>query len=174
MAGIISYRPRLEAKSIARPHLRLVGGDRTNHIQAIIRTPDESPKTAVMSCLVAGSCGNSELLRKASAAARKNGGRLYTVIVDSPHTRPGKAQFRALIDDLFLASSLGARAVRLESYDAVGALLLFARRCHVGRIFVTRERPAQFSRLFGPSLYSGLVARGKCISIEVVGFESGN
>ena len=174
MAGIISYRPRLETKLIARPHLRLVGGDRTNHIDAIIRTPDESPKTAVMSCLVAGSCGNRELLRKASAAARKNGGQLYAVIVDSPRARPGKAQFRALIADLFLASSLGARALRLESSDVVGALLRFARQCHVGRIFVARERPAPFSRLFGPSLYSGLLARGKCISIDVVGFESGN
>jgi K+-sensing histidine kinase KdpD len=174
MSGIISSGAWLEAKSIARPSLRLVDSDQISQIRAIVRTPDESRKAAVMSCLGAGSSGNSELLRKASAAPHKNGGQLYAVIVDSPHARLGKAQFRALIVDLFLASSLGAKVVRLESSDVLGALLRFARQCHVGRIFVMRERPAPLSRLFGPALYSCLLARGKCISIDVVGFESGN
>ncbi len=171
MAGIIPSGSPLRTDSIAKPHLRLIGGDR---IQAIGRTPDESAKTAVMACLVARSSGNSELLRKASDAAREHGREFYAVIVDSPHTRFGKAEVRALIEDLILASFFDAKIVRLESSDMVGALLRFARQCNVGRIFVTRSGPTPFFRLFGRSVYSGLLARGKGLSIDVVGFKRGN
>jgi len=174
MSGIISSQSRLRADSMAQPNLRLAEGDRRNHLRAIVQTPDESPKTAVMACLTARSSGNSELLRKASAAAREHGAEFYAVIANSPHTRFGKAQVRALIDDLILAGYFGAKIVRLESSDVVGELLQLARQSNVGRIFITRSRPAPFSRLFGRSVYSDLLVRGKGFSIDVVGFKRGN
>ena len=175
MSGIIPLRKSgLQDSSMAQPNLRLVRSDCRSHIQAIVRTPDESPKTAVMVCLTARSSGNSELLRKAYGGARQHGGEFYAVIVDSPHTRFGKAQVRALIDDAILASFFGAKIVRLESSDLVGALLRFARRCNVGRIFVTRDRPIPLSRLFGRTVYSDLLSRGEGFRIDVVGFERRN
>jgi K+-sensing histidine kinase KdpD len=64
--------------------------------------------------------------------------------------------------------------VRLESSDVVGELLQLARQSNVGRIFITRSRPAPFSRLFGRSVYSNLLVRGKGFSIDVVGFKRGS
>lgn len=174
MCSIISFRSRSTADSIAQPNLRLAGNDRRNHLGAIVRTPDESPKTAVMACLTAGSSGNSELLRKASAAAREHGAEFYAVIANSPHTRFGKARVRKLIDDIILASYFGAKMIRLESSDVVGELLQLARKSNVGRLFITRNRPAPFSRLFGRTIYSDLLVRGKGFSIDVVGFKRGN
>ena len=174
MSGIISSQSRLRADSMAQPNARLAGSDRRNHLRAIVRIPDESPKTAVMACLTARSSGNSELLRKASAAAREHGAEFYAVIANSPHTRFRKAQVRELIDDIILAGYFGAKIVRLESSDVVGELLQLARQSNVGRIFITRNRPAPFSRLFGRSVYSDLLVRGKGFSIDVVGFKRGS
>ena len=171
MSGIISSQSRLRADSMAQPNARLAGSDRRNHLRAVVRIPDESPKTAVMACLTARSSGNSELLRKASAAAREHGAEFYAVIANSPHTRFGKAQVRELIDDIILASCFGAKIVRLESSDVVGELLQLARQSNVRRIFIARSRPAAFSRLFGRSVYSDLLVRGKGFSIDVVGFK---
>lgn len=173
MAGVIPSRSRLRADSIGQPNLSLVASDRRNHL-ATVRTSERSPKTAVMACLTARSSGNSELLRKASEAARENDGEFYAVLVDSPLTRVGSARVRTLIDDAIMASYLGAKIVWLESSDPVGELLRFARQSRVGRIFVTRTRPAPFSRLFGRRVYSELLNRGEGFRIDVVGFQNGN
>jgi K+-sensing histidine kinase KdpD len=130
---------------------------------------EESANTAVMACVSACSSGNSQLLLKASAAARERGGKFYAVLVDSPQTRSGKIQVRTLIDDAILASYLGAKIVWLESSDTVGELLKFARQTRISRIFVLRSRPSIFSRLFGRTFYSDLLSRAEGCRINVVG-----
>ena len=127
-----------------------------------------------MACLTARSASNSQLLRKASAAARENDGEFYAVLVDSPGARFGKARARTLIDDAILASYLGARIVCLESSDVVGELLQFARQSRIGRVFVARNRPAPFYRLFGPTVCSELLSRAEGFRIDVVGVERRN
>src|SRR5208283_5612456 len=138
---------------IRQPNLRLVPRDSTS------RSSEQSARTAVIACLVAGNSRNTELLRKASAAAREHNGELYAVVVDSHRTRFDKEQVRGLIDDAILGSDLGAKIVWLDSSDVVGELLRFARQFRVGRIFVTRNRPALFSRLLGRTVYSDLLRR---------------
>jgi K+-sensing histidine kinase KdpD len=172
MAGIIPSRSHSRANSIGQPNPRLIASDRS-HL-AIVRSSEQSPKTAVIACLTARASGNSELLHKASAAARERDGEFYAALVDSPRTRFGKAQLRTLIDDAILASYLGARIVWLESSDVVGELLQFARQYRIGRIFVARSRPAPFSRLFGRTVCSDLLSRAKGFRIDVVGFDRGN
>jgi K+-sensing histidine kinase KdpD len=127
-----------------------------------------------MACLSARSSGNGELLRKASSAARELEGEFYVVVFDSPRTGFGKAQIRSLVDDAILAGHLGAKIVWLESSDAVGELLKFARQSRIGRIFVSQNRPTLFHRLFRPTVYSDLLSRAKGFRIEVVGFERRN
>ncbi len=56
----------------------------------------------------------------------------------------------------------------------VGELLQLAGQSNVGRIFITRNRPARFSQLLGRSVYSDLLVRGKGFRIDVVGFERRN
>ena len=123
-----------------------------------------------MACLSAHGSSNGELLRKASAAARENDGQFYAVFVDSPRTRFGNADVQPLIEDTILASYLGARIVWLESSDVVGALLQFASQSGIGRVFITRNRPAVFPRPFGRSVYSDLLSRANGLRIDVVGF----
>lgn len=127
-----------------------------------------------MACLTAGGVGSSDLLRKASAAARERDGEFYAVLVDPPRIRFGKAQYRTLIEDAILASYLGARVVWLESSDVVGELLQFARQSRIGRIFVARSRSAPFSRLLGRTVCADLLSRAKGFRVDVVGFERGN
>ncbi len=172
MAGILPSWSHSRADSIRQPKLRLIAS-RRSHLE-IARTSEQLPRTAVIACLTARTSGNSELLRKASAAARERDGAFYAVLVDSPRTRFGKAQLRPLIDDAILASYLGARIVWLESSDVVGELLQFARQSRIGRIFVARNRSTPFSRLFGRTVCSDLLNRAKGFRIDVVGFERGN
>lgn len=127
-----------------------------------------------MACLSAHGFSNGELLCKASAAAREHDGQFYAVFVDSLRTRFGNADVQALVEDAILASYLGAKIVWLESSDVVGELLRFASQSRVGRVFVTRNRPALFPRLFGRTVYSDLLNRANGLRIDVVGFERGN
>jgi K+-sensing histidine kinase KdpD len=156
------------AVSIRQPNLRLVPRQTTS------RFSEQSPRTAVMACLVAGSSGNAELLRKASEAACENNGELYAVVVDSHRTRFDKEQVRGLIDDVVLGRDLGAKIVWLDSSDVVGELLKFARQFRIGRIFVTRNRPTLFSRLSGRAVYPNLLSRAEGLRVDVVGLERGN
>jgi K+-sensing histidine kinase KdpD len=123
----------------------------------------------VIACLTAGSSSNSEVLCKARVAARENDGEFYAVPLDSSHHRFGKPPVHTLIDDAVLASCFGAKIVWLESSDVAGELLQFARQAHVGRIFIARDRPTPFYRLFARTVYSDLLLRGKGVSIDVVG-----
>jgi K+-sensing histidine kinase KdpD len=163
MVAIIQSRSHFLADSIAQPNLRLVTND-----------PSHRAKTAVMACLTDNSSGNSELLRKASAAARENGGEFYAVLADSPRGRFGNARVHTLIDDAILASYLGAKITWLESSDVVGELLQFARQSGIGRIFVARNQPAPLSRLFGHTVCSELLSRARGFRIDVVGFKRGD
>jgi K+-sensing histidine kinase KdpD len=170
MSAITS--PSSLAASIHQPNLRLVPRDSIS--PSIYRSPEQSTRTAVMACLVADGSGNTELLRKASAAAREHNGELYAVVVDSHRTRFDKVQVRQLVDDAALSGDLGAKIVWLDSTDVVGELLLVARQFRVGRIFVTRNRPTLSSRLFGRAVYSDLLSRAEGFRVDVVGFERGN
>jgi K+-sensing histidine kinase KdpD len=161
------------AASIHQPNLRLV--PRAPIIDpSIYRQTEQSTRTAVMACLVAGNPGNTELLRKASAAAREDNGELYAVVVDSHRARFDKVQVRGLIDDAVFGKDLGAKIVWLDSSDVVGELLQFARQSRIGRIFVTRSRPTWFSRFSGRAVYSDLLNRTEGLRVDVVGFERGN
>ena len=162
MAAIIPTRSRSHVNSVAEPNLRLVTND-----------PSHRAKTAVMACLTARSSGNSELVRKAAAAARENDGEFYAVLADPPRKGFGNARVRTLIDDAIFASYLGAKVIWLESSDLVGELLQFARKSGVGRIFVARNRPATLSRLLGRTVCSELLNRARGFRIDVVGFERG-
>ena len=166
MANVIASRSRSLIDSIGQPNLRLVKSDPGR----VLDLPAQSPKTAAMACITAGSVGNGELLRKASVAARESSGEFYAVLIGSPRGRLRTAGVRALIDDSILASYLGARIIWLESSDVVGELLRFAQQSDIGRIFVARNRPTRFSRLFGRTICSELLSRARNFRIDVVGF----
>jgi K+-sensing histidine kinase KdpD len=166
MASIIASRSRSLIDSIGQPNLRLVKSGPGRALDL----PAQSPKTAVMACITVGSVCNGELLRKAWVAAREGSGEFYAVMAHSPRGRLRTAGVRALVDDAILASYLGARIVWLESSGGVGELLRFAQRSEIGRIFVARNPPTRFPRLFGRTICSELLSRARDFRIDVVGF----
>src|ERR1700735_811174 len=167
MSAITSSSSHSPAVSIRQPNLRLVPRDAISH-PSIYRSSEQSPRTAVMACLVVGNSGNAELLRKASAAAREHNGELYAVVVDSHRSRFDKVEVRGLIDDAILGSELGAKIVWLDSSDVVGELLQVARQGRIGTIFVTRDRPSLFPRLLGRAVYSDLLSRAEGFRVNVI------
>ena len=120
-----------------------------------------------MAYLTPGKNGNERLLRKAKDAASESGGELIAVYIDTPRLLGGVANPRALIDDLILAGTLGARIVWLESRDPADELLKFAAKSGVSRIFVRRSEPSILRR----SDYEEVMKRGDGFRIDVVGFE---
>jgi K+-sensing histidine kinase KdpD len=170
MSGIISSSSPSRQDSIRRPSLRLVSNDHGLD-EAATRASQQSARTAVIACLTAESSSNNELLLKASAAALVRDGEFYAVLLDSPRIRFKRSQVRTLIDAAIFASSLGAKIVWLDSSDPVGELLQFARQSCVGQIFVARNQPTLFSRLFQRTAYSDLLRHAEGCRIQVVGFE---
>src|ERR1700683_147574 len=136
MASVISLR-RSHADPV-RPELRLVE-NRTNRLEAPIGTPGQSSKSAVIACLTAGSSSNGDLLRKARRAARENNGELYAVLVDSPRTSFGRVQAGTLLDDVILASYLGAKIVWLKSSDVISELTGSGGHCGAARSLLVRN-----------------------------------
>src|SRR5271165_4559237 len=108
MSAITSSSSNSPAVSVRQPNLRLVPRDPIVD-PSIYRSSEKSPRAAVMACLVAGNSGNTELLRKASAAAREHNGELYAVLLDSQRTRFDREQVRGLINDAVLGKDLGAK-----------------------------------------------------------------
>lgn len=127
MASIVISRSRSRADSVGQRDLRLVSSGGLNDL-VVTRASEQSAKTAVIACLIGRDPDNSELLHKASAAARERDGEFYIVLADSPRTRFGKAQVRALIEVALLASTLGAKVVWLESSDRVRDLVKLTRQ----------------------------------------------
>ena len=166
MSSIISSSSQSRGDSIRRPNLRLVSADYT-----ATEASRQSAKIAVIACLCAGSSYNDEVLLKASAATLERDGEFCAVVLDSPRTRFKRGQVRTLIDAAILATSLGAKIVWLDSSDQVDELLRFARQSRVGRIFLARNRPTLFARLFRRAVYSDLLRHAKGFRIDVVGFE---
>lgn len=169
MSGIISSSSPSCADSIRRPNLRLVRGGHAP--EAATRASQESAKTGVIACLTADSRANKEVLLKASAAALERDGKLYAVLMDSPRIRFKRSQVRTLVDAAIFAGSLGAKIVWLDSSDLVGEMLRFARQSRVDRIFVARNRPTLFARLFRRPPYCRLLRHAEGFRVDVVGFE---
>lgn len=160
----------VQTRPAARVNLTIVGSNRDQRDCARLPGLVERPRTAVMACLSPCKSGNETLLRKAMLAARESRGELYAVYVAQ---RGGirQAEARSFINDLILAGHLGAKIVWLESHDAAGAFLKFARKAGVGRILVRRSEPVRQFRPFHHSVYGDLLRRGEGFRIDVVGFE---
>lgn len=162
MGAILRNTTALDTAASPRPNLRLVHSERGPLLAAA-----KSNDHAVVAYLAPGKHGNETLLRKAMNAANELDGEFYAVYVNTPRIVGGLRNPRILIDDLVLAGVLGAKIVWLESRDPASALLGFARKSGVERIFVARSEPS----IFQHSIYRQLLDRGDGFQIDVVGFE---
>jgi K+-sensing histidine kinase KdpD len=161
MAANLQTSPALKTAPSPRSNLRLV------HRERRCESALAANRNAVLAYLTLGKDGNENLLRKAMRAAAGLGGDFFAVYVDTPRIVSGLGNPRTLIDDLVMAGALGAKIVWLESRDPAAALLEFANKSGVARIFVARSEPSLLQR----PVYQELLNRGDGFAIDVVGFE---
>jgi two-component system, OmpR family, sensor histidine kinase KdpD len=128
----------------------------------------------LMVCLSSNPEGSEELLRKAARAAAQTNAEWYAFHVETPNESMQKisaADFRALLNNINLASDLGAEVVWPKSPDVIKALLDFAREKKITRIIVGRTHPSLWNRLSRSSLTSRILAEAGDFDIQVVAQE---
>jgi two-component system sensor histidine kinase KdpD len=125
----------------------------------------------IMVCLSTNPHGGGELLRKASREAGQLNAEWFAVHVETPSESIQKVSttdFRVLLENVNLASDLGAEVVWLKSPEVLQAMLDFARDKRITKIIVGRTRPRLVSRLLGKSLTHELIAKARDFDIEVL------
>lgn len=117
----------------------------------------------------------SNLLRKASRIAGQLNADWYAVHVETPAESIRKietADFVTLLDNINLASDLGAETVWLKADDVVKAMLEFAREKGVVRIIVGRTHQPFWRRWLGSDIPFRLIEQARDFDIEIVSDEA--
>lgn len=125
----------------------------------------------VMVCLSSNPAGSQELLRRAARTATQLNAEFHAVHVETPAEslqRISTADFRALLDNINLASDLGAEVTWLKAADVCGAILDFAAQRHVTRIVIGRTHPGAWKRLWRPSISRRVLDAAVDFDVEVV------
>jgi two-component system sensor histidine kinase KdpD len=128
----------------------------------------------LMVCLSSNPDGSENLLRKAARTAAQLNAEWYAVHIETPDESVQKistSNFRALLDNVNLAATLGGEVVWLKANDVTRALTDFAREKNITRIVVGRTHPSFWNRLLRRSLTTRLLAAAPEFNIEVVGQE---
>jgi len=128
----------------------------------------------LMVCLSSNPDGSENLLRKAARTAAQLNAEWYAVHIETPDESVQKistSNFRALLDNVNLAATLGGEVVWLKANDVTRALTDFAREKNITRIVVGRTHPSFWNRLLRKSLTTRLLAAAPEFNIEVVGQE---
>lgn len=103
----------------------------------------ETAKQCIMVC-VSASPTSRKLIQVANRLAQSESGRLVAVSVVSNRDRQGKTQrWRAILQNLDYAASLGAEIKVVNGHSIVGRLSEFARECGAQRIVVGRRQSAK-------------------------------
>ena len=114
---------------------------------------------------------SSGLLRKASRMAAQSSADWYAVHVETPAEslkKIGTRDFVALLDNINLASDLGAETVWLKSNDVVKAMLDYARDNGVTRIIVGRAHRPWWKRALRSDIPTRLINAATDLDVDVV------
>jgi len=114
------------------------------------------------------------LLRKACRTAGQLGADWYAVHVETPSeavSRLSTRDFASLLDNINLASDLGAETVWLKSDNIVAAMLEFARTHGITKIVLGRTRRPLWRRLLKGNVTKRLLNAARDFDVEIVGGE---
>jgi two-component system, OmpR family, sensor histidine kinase KdpD len=140
--------------------LRREGGRRTEVAERIMVGLSSNPIDA------------DHLLRKACRIAGQLNAEWFAVHVETPRESVRKIDtrdFSRLLDNINLASDLGAETVWLKSVDIVRALLEFAREKGITKIVIGRTHQPLWRRFLRLDVPMRLLARARGIDIEMIG-----
>jgi two-component system, OmpR family, sensor histidine kinase KdpD len=117
--------------------------------------PQEALGESLLVCLPSDPHTFEGLLCKGWREASNRGATWYAVHVEAPQESIEKistADFRALLDNINLATDLDAELVWLKSSDIAGAIIDFAREKRISRIILRRSRPSFWGELYRHSV----------------------
>jgi two-component system, OmpR family, sensor histidine kinase KdpD len=123
-------------------------------------------------CLPRDPHGTEELLCKGWREAAKNDAAWYAVHVETPHESVQKistSDFRALLDNVNLATDLGAELVWLKSSNVAGAIIEFAHEQKASKIILRRSRGTFWSQLYHRSVPEKILRDAWDFDVEVIG-----
>jgi two-component system sensor histidine kinase KdpD len=112
-----------------------------------------------------------QLLRKASRIAGQLNAEWFAVHIETPNESVkniGTSDFVALLDNINVASDLGAETVWLKSDDVVKALIDFAHDKGVTKVIVGRTHQPRWRRLLKGDVVARLVADATDLDVEIV------
>ncbi|HXZ87366.1 MAG TPA: universal stress protein [Candidatus Binataceae bacterium] len=140
------------------------GGRRAQPVERVMVGLSSNPRDA------------RQLLRKACRIAGQLGADWYAVHIETPAesvSRIRTADFVALLDNINLASDLGAETVWVKADNVTQALLEFAREHGITKIVVGRTDQPLWRRLFRRDITKRLLAEATDFDVEVVANEAG-
>ena len=152
-------RQRHDAEALKRE-----GGRRPHVLEKIMVGLSSNPKE-----------GNG-LLRKASRLAEQLSADWYAVHIETPAEtvrKIGTRDFVTLLDNINLASDLGAETVWLKSSDVVKAMLDYARDNGITRIIVGRTHQPWWKRVIRSDVPMRLVKAAVDIDVDIVADDQG-
>jgi two-component system, OmpR family, sensor histidine kinase KdpD len=150
-------RQRTDQESLKRE-----GGRRTHVVDRIMVGLSSNP----------GDTG--QLLRRASRIAGQLNAEWYAVHIETPSESVkniGTSDFVELLNNINLASDLGAETVWLKSDDVVKALIDFARDKGVSKVIVGRTHQPRWRRWIKGDVPARLVSDARDLDVEVVATE---
>src|SRR5271156_4678264 len=163
LASLRELALREVARSLDREWLKREGGrHRTNVIDRI------------MVGVSSNASDTGQLLRKASRIAGQLNAEWFAVHIETPSESVkniGTRDFVALLDNINVASDLGAETVWLKSDDVVKALIDFAHDKGVSKVIVGRTHQPRWRRWLKGDVVARLVADATDLDVEIVASE---
>jgi len=152
----------LDRQRLDRESLKREGGRHTKVIERI------------MVGISSNAADTGQLLRKASRIAGQLNAEWFAVHIETPAESVkniGTSDFVALLNNINVASDLGAETVWLKSENVVKALIDFAHDKGVTKLIVGRTHQPRWRRWFKGDVPARLVAAARDLDVEIVATE---
>ena len=152
----------LDRQRVDREALKREGGRHANVIERI------------MVGISSNAADTGQLLRKASRIAGQLNAEWYAVHIETPGESVkniGTSDFVALLNNINVASDLGAETVWLKSDNVVKALIDFAHDKGVTKLIVGRTHQPRWRRWLKGDVPARLVADARDLDVEIVATE---
>ncbi len=152
----------LDRQRLDRESLKREGGRHANVIERI------------MVGISSNAADTGQLLRKASRIAGQLNAEWFAVHIETPAESVkniGTSDFVALLNNINVASDLGAETVWLKSDDVVKALIDFAHDKGVTKLIIGRTHQSRWRRWLKGDVPARLVADARDLDIEIVATE---
>jgi two-component system sensor histidine kinase KdpD len=163
----LSALRELTLREVARD----IGRRREQHRLDLTEAPHQLFGGRLLVCLPSDAHAAEALLCKGWREAGAHDAIWYAIHVETPQesmSRIGPGEFRALLDNINLATDLGAEFIWLKNEDPAEAITQFAHEKGITKIILKRPHLSFWNQLYRHSLADRLLLRARDFDLEVV------